>query len=84
MLYIRPAAVLTHDPPHEGWAVLADGDRIVAAGPHAEVPHPPGTREVPAEGLLLAPGMLAGMVLLTPDLRVAATIVRGEVVYTAP
>jgi N-acetylglucosamine-6-phosphate deacetylase len=58
MLYIRPAAVLTRDPPHEGWAVLADGDRIVAVGPQAGVPRPPGAQEVPAEGLLLAPGLI--------------------------
>jgi N-acetylglucosamine-6-phosphate deacetylase len=58
MLYIRPAAVLTHDPPHERWAVLVEGERIVAAGPQAEVPRPPGAREVPAEGLLLAPGLI--------------------------
>ena len=32
----------------------------------------------------LAPGQVADLTLLTPDLQVAATLVRGEVVYSAP
>ncbi len=32
----------------------------------------------------IAPGYAADLVLLTPDLRVRATVVAGEVVYTAP
>jgi len=32
----------------------------------------------------IAPGFVADLVLLSPDLRVQATVARGEVVYRGP
>ena len=58
MLYIKPAAILTPDRVLEDGAVLVRGDRIAALGPAAEVPCPPEVRQLPANGLLLAPGFI--------------------------
>src|SRR5438477_3358732 len=58
MLYIRPAAILTPDRVLEDGAVLVRGDRIAAVGVAADVPCPPEARQLPANGLLLAPGFL--------------------------
>ena len=57
-LLIRPARVFDGAAMHEGWAVLVDGDRIVAAGP-ALAP-PPGTRTVALPGATLLPGLIEG------------------------
>src|SRR5438093_10013346 len=58
MLYIRPAAILTPDRVLEDGAVLVQGDRIAAVGLAADVPCPPEARQLPADGLLLAPGFI--------------------------
>jgi imidazolonepropionase-like amidohydrolase len=44
--------------PHEGWSVLVQGDRIVAAGPR--IAAPAGARIVPLPGTTLMPGMIEG------------------------
>jgi N-acetylglucosamine-6-phosphate deacetylase len=58
MLYVRPAAIMTPDRVLEDGAVLVRGDRIVAVGLAADVPCPPEARQLPADGLLLAPGFI--------------------------
>src|SRR5699024_5811770 len=44
--------------PHEGWAVLVDGDRITAAGPNVAVPDGAQVSNLP--GTTLMPGMIEG------------------------
>jgi len=44
--------------PHEGWSVLVDGDRIVAAGP--KVAAPAGARTIDLPGTTLTPGLIEG------------------------
>jgi imidazolonepropionase-like amidohydrolase len=44
--------------PHEGWSVLVDGDRIVAAGPNLKPPA--GAKTVLLPGATLIPGMIEG------------------------
>lgn len=46
--------------PHEGWAVLVRGTRIVAVGPAAELEIPPGTRTIELPGTTLLPGLIEG------------------------
>lgn len=41
-----------------GWVVLVRGERIVAAGPRAEISIPAGTREVQLAGTTLMPGLI--------------------------
>jgi imidazolonepropionase-like amidohydrolase len=44
--------------PYEGWSVLVEGDRIVAAGPNLTAPA--GARTVDLPGTTLMPGMIEG------------------------
>ncbi|MBL0693214.1 amidohydrolase family protein [Comamonas sp. JC664] len=46
--------------PHTGWVVLVTGDRIVAAGPAAQVKAPEGTTLVDLSGTTLLPGLIEG------------------------
>jgi imidazolonepropionase-like amidohydrolase len=46
--------------PHEGWAVLVEGDRIAAAGPLAAMSLPAGTPEIALPGMTLTPGLIEG------------------------
>src|SRR4051794_38731892 len=57
---LRPARVFDgiNATPHEGWSVLVDGDRIVAAGPNLTAPA--GARTVDLPGTTLMPGMIEG------------------------
>src|SRR4051794_19489315 len=59
-ILLRPARVFdgVNAAPHEGWAVLVDGDRIVAAG--ANLAAPPGARTIDLPGTTLMPGMIEG------------------------
>ncbi len=59
-ILIKPARVFDGvDPqPHNGWTVLVDGDRIVAAG--ANIVTPTGTRTIDLPGTTLIPGMIEG------------------------
>ena len=59
-ILLRPARVFdgVNPQPHEGWTVLVDGDRIVAAGPNLAVPA--GARIIDLPGTTLMPGMIEG------------------------
>jgi imidazolonepropionase-like amidohydrolase len=46
--------------PHSGWVVLVQGNRIVAAGPAAEVPAPAGARIIELPNATLMPGLIEG------------------------
>ncbi len=53
---IRPHAVFDGESLHEGWSVLIDGPRIVAAGPGIGAPD--GARVVELAGATLLPGLI--------------------------
>jgi imidazolonepropionase-like amidohydrolase len=59
-ILLRPAQVFDGiDPhPHPGWAVLTDGDKIVAVGPNLAAPA--GTKVIDLSGETLIPGMIEG------------------------
>jgi imidazolonepropionase-like amidohydrolase len=59
-ILIHPARVFdgVNPTPHEGWSVLVDGDRIVAAGPN--VAPPAGARTIELPGTTLTPGLIEG------------------------
>ena len=59
-LWLRPARVFdgASPTPHEGWTVLVEGDRIVAAGPNISAPA--GARTIDLPGTTLMPGMIEG------------------------
>lgn len=46
--------------PHDGWVVLVQGERIVAAGPAASVKAPAGTQRIELPGTTLLPGLIEG------------------------
>jgi imidazolonepropionase-like amidohydrolase len=58
-LAFRGATVLDAEAAVErrGWTVLVEGDRIVAAGPDAEVPVPENAEVIEARGKTLLPGL---------------------------
>ena len=59
-ILLKPAQVFdgVNPRPHEGWSVLVDGDKIVAAGPNVAVPA--GARVIDLPGETLIPGMIEG------------------------
>ena len=59
-ILVKPARVFdgVSPSPHEGWSVLVDGDRIVAAGP--KVAAPAGARTIDLPGTTLTPGLIEG------------------------
>jgi len=59
-ILIHPARVFdgVNPTPHEGWSVLVDADRIVAAGPN--VAAPAGARTIELPGTTLTPGLIEG------------------------
>ncbi|MES2137719.1 MAG: amidohydrolase family protein [Pseudomonadota bacterium] len=59
-LVLRPARVFdgVNPIPHEGWMVVVDGDRIIAAGPN--VIAPAGARTIDLPGATLIPGLIEG------------------------
>lgn len=59
-ILLRPAAVFDGNVVREGWAVLVTGDKIVAAGPAAEISAPANTRTIELSGQTLMPGMIEG------------------------
>jgi imidazolonepropionase-like amidohydrolase len=61
-ILLRPERVFdgVNAEPHEGWVVLVDGDRIVAAGPAAAVDVTAGMRTIELRGLTLTPGLIEG------------------------
>ena len=59
-ILLKPARVFdgVNPSPHEGWAVLVDGDRITAAGLNLAVPV--GARAIDLPGATLLPGLIEG------------------------
>ncbi len=57
---LRPAAVFDGQELHPGWAVLVEGQQVVAAGPAASLPAPAGARTLELPGLTLLPGLIEG------------------------
>ncbi len=58
-LLLRPAAVWSAGaPPHPGWAVLVQGERIAAMGPAASIAAPPDARVIDLPGQTLIPGLM--------------------------
>ncbi|MCE9666557.1 amidohydrolase family protein [Myxococcus stipitatus] len=59
---LRPARVFdgVTPRPHEGWAVLVTGERIVSAGPAATVKPPEGTEVLDLPDTTLVPGLIEG------------------------
>ncbi len=55
---LRPAQVFDGAAMHNGWQVIVDGDKIVAAGPGLAVPTGATVRDLP--GATLMPGMIEG------------------------
>ncbi len=58
MIYIKTSQLYTPAPIPGDTAVLIEENRIVAAGPAAEVPCPPGARLIDATGFLVVPGFI--------------------------
>ncbi|HEY4670685.1 MAG TPA: hypothetical protein VIG78_01360, partial [Gemmatimonadaceae bacterium] len=46
------------DAPRSGWAVLVTGNKIIAAGPHAQVSAPSGATTIDLPGTTLMPGLI--------------------------
>jgi imidazolonepropionase-like amidohydrolase len=68
---LKPARVWTgnnNDPIHTDWVVLADGEKIVAAGPTSEIKAPDGTKVIELANATLLPGLsdLHGHLFLHP------------------
>src|SRR3954465_4645049 len=47
-----------NDAPHSGWAVLVTGNKIVAAGPRAQISVPAGATTLNLPGTTLTPGLI--------------------------
>lgn len=57
-LAILADTILTPQQALSGAAVLIDGGKVVAVGPRNQVPFPPGTTVIPANGRTLVPGFV--------------------------
>lgn len=55
---LKPARVFDGEALHEGWSVIVTGDKIIAAGPVAELAVPAGAQVVALEGKTLLPGLI--------------------------
>lgn len=57
---LEPAAVWTagEAAPHADWAVVVQGDRILAVGPKAKLPAPAGAEHLALPGQTLIPGLI--------------------------
>jgi imidazolonepropionase-like amidohydrolase len=65
---LRPDRVFDGEAVHEGWIVVVEGERILAAGPAGAVAAPSGATEVELAGTTLLPGLIEahGHLLLHP------------------
>jgi len=65
---LRPAQLFDGEVMQRDWAVIVEGERIVAVGPATEISTPPGAEELELPGLTLLPGLIEGHshVLLHP------------------
>ena len=58
-LLLRPAQVWSAgEPPHSGWVVLTEGDRIIAVGPEGRVAAPADAAAIDLPGATLLPGLM--------------------------
>ncbi|HTY36594.1 MAG TPA: amidohydrolase family protein [Bacteroidota bacterium] len=59
-ILLKPARVFDADDGtmHEGWVVLVKGERIVAAGPAAQIQIPSGAKTIELPGMTLLPGLM--------------------------
>lgn len=57
-ILLRPATVFDGEQGREGWHVLVDGERIVAAGAAASIGVPDGARTIDLPGATLLPGLI--------------------------
>ena len=55
---LKPARVFDGEAVHEGWGVLVNGEKIVAAGPIVDLKVPVGAQVVALEGKTLLPGLI--------------------------
>lgn len=53
-----PTAVFDGETRHEGWAVVVEGERVVAAGPLAALSLPAGSKTIELPGTTLLPGLI--------------------------
>jgi imidazolonepropionase-like amidohydrolase len=60
VVVLEPDAVFDGERLHRGWAMVASGERILAAGPAASVTRPAGAREMRLAGLTVMPGLIDG------------------------
>ena len=58
--YIVADRVFDGEVMHEGWAVLVERDKIVAAGPKEQVKEPAGATRISKSNSTLVPGMIEG------------------------
>ncbi|HEV2643921.1 MAG TPA: amidohydrolase family protein, partial [Candidatus Elarobacter sp.] len=57
-ILLRPAAVFDGEQRRDGWHVLVEGDRIVAAGAASGIGAPDGARTIDLPGATLLPGLI--------------------------
>jgi imidazolonepropionase-like amidohydrolase len=55
---LRPDRVFDGAAVHAGWVVLVEGEKIVAAGPAADVKSPDGATDISLPGMTLLPGLI--------------------------
>ena len=58
--YILADRVFDGEVMHDGWAVVVDGDKIVAIGPRDKVAEPPGATKITRPNSTLLPGLIEG------------------------
>ncbi|MCB1054105.1 MAG: amidohydrolase family protein [Acidobacteria bacterium] len=57
---LLPDRVFDGETVHDGWAVVVEGERILAAGPVGEIAAPAGAERVELAGTTLLPGLIEG------------------------
>jgi imidazolonepropionase-like amidohydrolase len=58
--YLTADRVFDGENMHEGWAVITEGDKIVAAGPKEKVKEPTGATKINFPNTTLTPGLIEG------------------------
>jgi len=58
--YLTAERVFDGENMHEGWAVITEGDKIVAAGPKDKLKEPPGATRINFPNSTLTPGLIEG------------------------
>jgi imidazolonepropionase-like amidohydrolase len=58
--YITADRIFDGEAMHEGWAVVVENDKIIAAGPKDKVVEPPGVVRINKPNSTLIPGMIEG------------------------